>query len=230
MPKQTRPATETSRRRIVVIDDHALIRRGLMSMINNEPDLVTCGEAATHQAGMEAVTTSLPDLVTVDLSLGDRYGFELISDIRAAFPALPVLVISMHDEAVYAERAFRAGGNGYITKQQMDETVLVAIRCVLSGDQYMSPVMGALFAKQYLAGRQLEQDTPISRLSNRELEVFRLIGGGQGTRQIAELLSLSIKTIESYRENLKTKLTLHSGVELARAATRWVETDTGTLN
>lgn len=218
------PPTATLRRRLIVIDDHPLIRRGLTSIINGEPDLEVCGEAATHQAGLAAIGATGPDLVTVDLSLGESDGLGLIKDIRARFPALPMLVVSMHDESIYAERTFRAGASGYVNKEQMDGTVLVAIRCVLEGRRYMSAVMEVWFAQQYLAGRTRKKDARMSVLSDRELEVFRLIGEGHGTRQIAERLNLSIKTIESHREHLKSKLTLQSGAELARAAACWLET------
>jgi DNA-binding NarL/FixJ family response regulator len=224
MPKPKPSAVQSVRKRIVVIDDHALIRRGLAAMINNEPDLEVCGEAASHQAALAEITAAQPDLVTVDLSLGESDGLELVKDLRILYPNLPVLVLSMHDEALYAERAFRAGAHGYITKQQMDDTVLTAIRCVLGGNQYMSPAVGARFAEQYLAGNSRKKSSQLAGLSDREFEVFRLIGEGKGTRQIAERLKLSVKTIESYREHLKTKLALASGVELARAATCWVAT------
>lgn len=222
-PKALVP-TGTIRHRLIVIDDHPLIRRGLTSIINGEPDLEVCGEAATHETALETITSARPDLATVDIALGESDGLGLIKDIRVNFPALPILVVSMHDESVYAERAFRAGAGGYVTKHQMDETVLVAIRCVLEGGRYMSPAMRAWFARQYLAGQKRPKDSLTSALSDRELEVFRLIGGGSGTRQIAERLKLSIKTIESYREHLKAKLTLHSGAELARAAACWIAT------
>ncbi len=221
---QTPPATGGIRHRLIVIDDHPLVRRGLASIINGEPDLEVCATAAGRQTGLEMIASAVPDLVTVDLSLGQCDGLGLIKDIRACFPTLPILVVSMHDETVYAERAFRAGASGYINKEQMDETVLVAIRCVLEGERYMSPAMRALFAQQYLAKRPRRKNARVTVLSDRELEVFRLIGEGNGTRQIAERLKLSVKTIESHREHIKSKLTLHSAAELARAAACWVET------
>lgn len=193
-------------------------------MINGEPDLEVCAEAGTHQIAIEQIILRRPDMATVDLSLGESDGLDLIKEIRERFPALPVLVISMHDENIYAERAFRAGARGYISKQQLDETLLAAIRCVLAGGQYMSPVMGIRFAQKYLSGESRANESPVAGLSDRELQVFRLIGEGKTTRQIAERFKLSIKTIETYREHLKAKLTLHSGADLARCATRWVET------
>ncbi len=160
--------TRATRRRLLVADDHALIRRGLVSMLNNEPDLEVCAEAATRQAALEAISSARPDMVTVDISLGESDGLGLIKDIHAQFPDLPVLVISMHDEVVYAERALRAGARGYVTKQEMDETVLAAIRCVLGGGQYLSSTMGAFFARQYLSERPGENETPLAALSDRE--------------------------------------------------------------
>lgn len=212
------------RHRLIVIDDHPLVRRGLAAIINGESDLEVCADAAGHQTGLERISATGPDLVTVDISLGQGDGLGLIKDIRARFPSLPVLVISMHDEAVYAERAFRAGASGYINKEQMDGTLLAAIRCVLEGKRYMSPAMRSLFEQQYLGKRPRRKNAQMTVLSDRELEVFRLIGEGNGTRQIAERLKLSVKTIDSHREHLKSKLTLHSGAELARAAACWVET------
>lgn len=221
---QAPPASVANRHRLIVIDDHPLIRRGLAAIINGESDLEVCADAAGHQVGLLLIAATEPDLVTVDISLGQGDGLSLIKDIRASFPSLPVLVISMHDEAVYAERAFRAGASGYINKEQMDGTLLAAIRCVLEGKRYMSPAMRSLFEQQYLAERPQRKNARVTTLSDRELEVFRLIGEGNGTRQIAERLNRSIKTIESHRENLKSKLTLHSAAELSRAAACWVET------
>lgn len=224
MAKRKSPPVPTTRKRILVVDDHPLMRRGLGGMIDNEADLVVCAEAATRQAGLEAIASAQPDLVTVDISLPDGNGLELIKDLRVRYPDLPVLVVSMHDESVYAERAFRAGARGYVTKQELDETVLVAIRRLLRGEQYMSPKMGAWFAQQYLAGRTGNPGSPLAALSDRELEVFRLLGQGKARREIAALLHLSVKTVESYREHIKQKLNLRSGMELLQRATRWVAT------
>lgn len=221
--KKGAPA-KTVRKRLVVIDDHGLIRRGLISMINNEPDLEVCAEADTLQGGLRALALAQPDMATIDLHLGDSDGLELIKDIRKRMPSLPLLVISMHDEAVYAERAFRAGARGYVTKQQASETVLSAIRCVLAGGRYMSPAMQERFARHYAAGHRHIEESPVAKLSDREIEVFRLIGEGMANRQMAGQLTLSVKTIETYREHLKSKLNLHTSGALARAAALWVST------
>lgn len=224
MPAERPARTLQAKNTIFIVDDHPMLRRGLASLIESEPDLSVCGEAATCQAALKGIQQSKPDLVIVDLGLEGGDGLELLRDMKVRHPKTPALVLSMYEEAVYAERALRAGARGYVTKQQLDDTVLIAIRRVLNGETYMSEKLEARFAEKFLGGRTLETDSPLAVLTDRELEVFRLIGQGQGTRQIAQRLRLSIKTIESYREHLKQKLTLESGAELARRATRWVET------
>jgi len=214
------PAKKT----ILLVDDHPVLRRGLASLIESEPDLAVCGEAATCRAALEAIRDSRPDLVTVDLELDGSDGLDLVKDMKTHHPEIPALVLSMHDETVYAERSLRAGARGYITKQQLDDTVLVAIRRLLEGETYMSDKLEARLAAKFVGGRTLETDSPLDALSDRELQVFRLIGQGRSTRQIAETLHLSIKTIESHREHIKQKLNLESAPELARRATQWVET------
>jgi DNA-binding NarL/FixJ family response regulator len=213
---------------IVIVDDHSIVRRGLTALINSEPDLAVCGEAATCQAALRAIGQSTPDLVIVDLALeGGDDGLDLVKDMKTRHPKIPVLVLSMHPEEVYAERALRAGARGYLTKQQLDETVLVAIRRLLSGEMYMSDTLAARLATQFVSGHKGktgETDSPLAGLSDRELQVFRLLGQGRSTREIAQTLHLSMKTIESYREHLKQKLTIASGPALVRRATRWVET------
>ncbi len=221
--KKTEPA-HPAKKAIFIVDDHPMLRRGLTSLIESELDLAVCGEAATCQAALQGIQQRKPDLVIVDLGLDGGDGLELVKDIKARHPKTPALVLSMHDESLYAERALRAGARGYVTKQQIDGTVLIAIRRLLDGEMYMSEKMGARFAKNFLGVPTLEKDSPLAILTDRELEMFRLIGQGQGTRQIAQRLHLSIKTIESHREHIKRKLTLESGAELVRRATRWVET------
>ena len=224
MVEKTRHHMEASRSRLIIIDDHPLFRRGLVSMVNNEPDMLVCAQAEKHHQALDLIASENPDIATVDISLGESDGLSLIKDIRERFSSLPVLVISMHDESLYAERAIRAGARGYISKQQMDETVLLAIRQVSRGGDYISPSIRSLFAHKYLHGHSRGKNHPVAILSDRQLEVFRLIGEGVSTRQIAERLNLSVKTIESHREQIKSKLTLHSGMELARAASIWVAT------
>lgn len=213
-----------AKQRILLVDDHALLRRGLAMLIGTEPDLVVWAEAATCQAAKDALAVDQPELVIADLSLKHDDGLELIKDLKRQYPNLPVLVLSMHEETIYAERALRAGANGYVTKQEMDDTVLVAIRRVLAGEVHISESMGREFTRKFMAGGTLEKPAGLERLSDREFEVFQLIGCGKSTREIARLLGLSVKTIESHREHLKLKLDLTSGTELARCATVWIET------
>jgi DNA-binding NarL/FixJ family response regulator len=200
-----------------------LLRHGLAALIKSEPDLDVCGEAATSEAALEAIREHSPDLVIVDITLDGADGLDLIKAMKARHPEISALVLSMHDEALYAERALRAGARGYVNKQQLDDALLVAIRRVLNGEMYMSEKTGARFAAKVLGGVTLEKESPLTVLTDRELEVFRLIGQGRGTRDIPQQLHLSVKTIESYREHIKQKLTLESGAELVRRATLWVE-------
>jgi DNA-binding NarL/FixJ family response regulator len=210
---------------ILIVDDHPMFRRGLVSMIESEADLAVCGEASTCRSALAAIRQSKPDLVIVDLRLeGSDDGLDLIKDIKKYHPQIPVLALSMHDEAVYAERSLRAGARGYITKQQLDKTVLLAIRNLLAGATYMSDNLRERLAAKFVSGQTLETDSPLTVLSDRELQVFQLIGQGRTTRLIAEALHLSIKTIESHREHIKQKLNLDSSAELAQRATQWVET------
>ena len=220
-------ATDRERRggeSILIVDDHPILRRGLAALIESDPDLGVCSEAATCEAALAAIHENQPDLVIVDIGLEGRDGLELIKLMKARLPNIPALVLSMYDEKEYAERALRVGARGYLTKQQLDETVLVAIHRLLRGEMYLSAQLEARLANKFLAGQTLEADSPLQALGNRELQVFRLIGQGRSTRQIAETLHRSIKTIESHREHIKHKLTIDSGAELARRATQWVET------
>lgn len=217
-------AKQPQKTRILLVDDHALLRRGLTSLIETEADLSICGEATTHQEGLVAVTSSKPDLVITDLSLQGSDGMELIKDIKRCLPRLPVLVLSMHEEAIYAERALHAGARGYVTKQEIDRTVLIAIRCLLAGEIYTSEAMKRHFTQKFMAGGKIGKGAGLEMLSDRELEIFKLIGSGNPTRGIALSLGLSVKTIESHREHLKQKLGQPSGTALSRCAILWMET------
>jgi DNA-binding NarL/FixJ family response regulator len=219
-PSRVRPVKST----IVIVDDHPIVRRGLAALIDNEPDLAVCGEATTRLGALTTIKQSNPDLAIVDLALeGNDDGLDLVKDIKACYPKMQILVLSMHSEATYAERALRAGAGGYVSKQQLDETVLVAIRRLLGGDVYMSEALAAQLAVQFIAAPN-RPPGPLALLSDRQLQVFRLIGEGRTTRDIAQLLHLSIKTIESHREHLKQKLVLDSSTDLVRRAIQWVET------
>ena len=212
------------RKALIVVDDHPVLRRGLTALIESEPDLAVQAAVSTRQALFEAMRERQPDLVIVDLSLGDDDGLDLVKEIKTRYPKIPSLVLSMYDEALYAERALSAGALGYVTKQQLDETVLAAIRRVLGGKVYMSDALQRRLAEQYVAGRTLETGSPMDTLSDRELQVFGLIGRGRTTRQIAGTMARSVKTIESHLEHIKNKLGVASAAELAQRATQWVET------
>jgi DNA-binding NarL/FixJ family response regulator len=207
---------------ILIVDDHPIVRQGLAELVNHENDLVVCGQAEDAHQAMKAIKELKPNMAVVDISLKETSGMELIKDINAQYPNLPVLALSMHDESLYAERALRAGAKGYIMKAEATENVITAIRKILSGEIYLSDKMSARMMRK-LVGRATEISTsPIELLSDRELEVFNLIGKGYGTRQISERLHLSIKTIETYRAHIKDKLNLADAAELLRYAVQWV--------
>jgi len=210
-----------TKKRILVVDDHPIIRQGLALMLNREADLVVCGEAEDATGAMLVMASARPDVLIVDISLNGPDGLDLLKNIRTTHPALPVLILSMHDESIYAERALRAGANGYIMKQEATEKVLVAIRRILNGEIYVSERIANKMLKHYITGASSLKNSSISDLSDRELEVFRLIGEGHGTRQIAEELHLSIKTVESYQAHIKDKLSLRSARELMQHAIQW---------
>ncbi len=212
------------RRQIVLVDDHPMMRLGLAQLINLETDLQVCAEAETAAQGFEAANRFSPDLVILDISLPDKSGLELIKDLQAARPGVVLLVLSMHDENLYAERALRAGARGYIMKQEGGKKLMEAIRQVLEGRVYVSEKMSAKMLESF-SGRKpnLSAKSPIEQLTDREFEVFELLGQGRSTKEIADHLHLSGKTVEVHRLNIKTKLGLNSAPELIRAAVRWVE-------
>jgi DNA-binding NarL/FixJ family response regulator len=203
---------------VFVVDDHPLLRQGLTLMINREPDLTVCGEAEDAQAAMRSIAAKKPDILIADISLNGPDGLDMLKSVRTLYPELPVLVLSMHDESIYAERALRARANGYIMKQEATEKVLVAVRRILGGDIYLSDRMANKLLHQYISGSAVDMKSRLSALSDRELEVFRLIGEARSTRQIAEKLHLSIKTVETYQAHIKDKLALRSGRELVQHA------------
>jgi DNA-binding NarL/FixJ family response regulator len=213
------------KRRVFVVDDHPIVRQGLALLINQEPDLVVCGEAEEGEAALGTLTARRPDVVVLDISLPGPDGLELLKIIRATDATLPILVLSMHDESVYAERALRAGANGYIMKQEATDKVLVALRRILAGEVYVSERFAARLLGQMVSRPGQARRTPIASLSDRELEVFQLIGEGHGTRQIAEELHLSVKTVESYQAHIKEKLGLRSARELMQRAIEWRMSD-----
>jgi len=211
--------------RVFVVDDHPIVRGGLAQLINQESDLHVCGEAADAATAFDSIEALKPDVAVVDLSLHGPDGLELVKNLRARHIPVPVVILSMHDESLYAERALRAGARAYLMKQEAAEQVLVALRRVLAGDIYVSERMASRLLGQ-ITGRSFAGDSPVRCLSDRELDVFRRIGRGTGTRQIADELHLSVKTVESYRTHIKEKLGLSSSAELVRCAVEWcVETD-----
>ncbi|MBI3192796.1 MAG: response regulator transcription factor [Pedosphaera parvula] len=220
----TKQKSPTAKRRLLIVDDHPIMRQGLAQLINNEPDLVVCCEAATAGEALAAIAGCPPDLVLADLSLPDKGGLELIKDIQALHAGLPVLVLSMHDEAIYAERVLRAGARGYIMKQEGAAKVMAGIRQVLNGQVCVSEKMSARILDIFSGRRTANTRSPVERLTDREFEVFELLGQGKGSRQVAEQLHLSIKTVEVHRANIKQKLQLKTAPELIRYAVRWVET------
>ena len=209
------------RRRILLVDDHAIVREGFAEIINSKPDLQVCGQASAASRALEAVSRLRPDLVVVDLSLQGGSGLELIKQINKLHPHLHMLVLSMHDEALYAERCLRAGALGYVMKQEEAGTVMQAVRSVLRGEVHLSKAVRGRMLRT-LVGRQLAPDqTGIAHLSDREIEIFQLIGEGRTTRQIAQKLHLSLSTVETHRAHIKEKLNLRNAAELMRAAVEW---------
>ena len=215
------PTPTLTKKRILVVDDHPIVRQGLALLIDREPDLVVCGEAEDAMGAMHVLASAKPDFLIVDLSLNGPDGIDLLKNVRTTHATLPVLILSMHDELVYAERALRAGANGYIMKQVATERVLVAVRRILAGEIYVSDRIANRMLKHYITGPGTLRNSSIADLTDRELEVFRLIGEGHGTRQIAEELHRSIKTVESYQAHIKEKLSLRSARELVQHAIRW---------
>ncbi|MEA3187239.1 MAG: hypothetical protein QOD99_1069 [Chthoniobacter sp.] len=209
------------KRRILIVDDHPLFRHGLGDLINAESDLVSCGEAESAPLALDAIRRLKPDLVVVDISLKGTNGIELIKSINAEHGKMPVLVVSMHDEALYATRALRAGARGYVMKQEALDRVLAAIRQVLEGEIFVSPAMSGRMINEFVQGNTGGSIT--DRLSDREIEVLQLIGEGQGVRDIARQLNLSAKTVESHRSRIKEKFDFKTAREVARFAVQWVE-------
>ncbi len=224
MAAQKQREAKNGKTRILIVDDHAIVRFGIAQVINNQADLIVCGEEESASRALDAITALKPDLVIADISLKDSSGLELMRNIKAQYPKLPVLVVSGHDESIYAEIAFRAGALGYLMKEEALEKILTAIRRVLSGTVYVSDALAARLLQQQIRGSSNSiQESPVKNLSDREMEVFRLIGQWKKTREIAAELHLSIKTIEYYREQIKRKLNLKDAGELTQYATSWVQ-------
>src|SRR5271169_2841095 len=214
-------SVQTKKCRVLLVDDHPIVRQGLGLLIDHEEDLSVCGEAEGAHSAFHAIETLRPDIVVLDISLSGPDGLDVLKEIRMKSGSLPVLILSMHDESIYAERALRAGANGYIMKQEATEKVLVAIRRILQGEVYLSDRLTNTMLRQYVRGAPSTGKSPLVNLTDRELEVFRLIGEGHGTRQIADELHLSVKTIESYQAHIKEKLSLRNARELVQHAIEW---------
>ena len=220
------PAAKSSKqRRIFLVDDHPVTRHGLATLINQQSDVVVCGEADSGPLAIEMIPKAAVDLAIIDITLKTTSGIELLKNLKALLPDLIVLIMSMHDESLYAERSLRAGARGYVMKHEQSEVVLGAIRRVLAGELHVGDGIKEKLLNRLAHGRKGAESFSMDTLSDREMEVFRLIGNGFGTRQIAERLNLSVKTIDSYREHLKIKLQLESGSELVHHAIQWMKTE-----
>ncbi len=209
--------------KIFVVDDHPVMRRGYSYLIGAEMDMEICGEAESARGALEQMGEASPDLALVDLTLKGMGGLELIKRLQAQYPDVRVLVVSMHDETLYADRTLRAGARGYIMKDEVESAIVKAIRRVLDGGVYVSDALSTKILLQYTGAVPGKGDSPLDRLSDRELEVFESMGRGYGTREIAERLALSPKTIDSYRSRIKDKLAIDRNSELTRRAVIWVE-------
>jgi DNA-binding NarL/FixJ family response regulator len=217
----TKTSAEIARkRRVFLVDDHPLVREGLSNLINHQDDLSVCGEAEDSGGARAGIEKTKPDVALIDISLKNESGLELVKNLESKFPNVALIVLSMHDEALYAERALRAGARGYVMKRETTKSMLTAIRRVLQGDTYVSDRVVNLMARR-MSSRKAATKSPVERLSDRELEIFRLLGQGRTTSQIAEDLRLSLKTVQAYCARAKEKFGVNSLTELLRAAIRW---------
>ena len=222
-------AAGPSRQRILIADDHPMMRAGLVQIIGQQPDLEVCGEAGNPVETFHELSRSRPDLLLTDLTMPGRSGFDFIRDVLALHAGLPILVVSMHDELIYAERALRAGARGYIMKESGGEKLLAAIRLVLRGQVYLSPELSAKILDGLSGPKTRATGSLLGKLSDREFEVFQLVGQGKSTVEIARQLHLSPKTVDTHRGHLKQKLELKDATALVRYAVRWVETEVAGL-
>lgn len=222
----SKASSKPASHRIVIVDDHPILRQGLTQLIQSEPGLQVVGEAEDAAGAMVVLDRLKPDLVLVDISLPGRSGIDLLQDLRVVYPNLPVLVLSMHDESLYAERVLRAGARGYIMKDEGGGHLVAAVRKVLAGEVYVSPKMQSRILEQISGSSRRKNTAPtVEGLTDREFEVFRLVGQGKATREIADELHISVKTVEVHRLNIKHKLGVKSAAELVRFAVRWTESE-----
>ena len=216
----SRKTDSNNRSRVFLVDDHPLVREGLTNLINQQEDLAVVGEAEDSAGAVAGIAEKQPNIALIDISLKNESGLELVKDLEERFPLVGLIVLSMHDEALYAERALRAGAKGYVMKRESSKSVLTAIRRVLAGDVYISERVVTAMAKRMGSSRKAAAE-PVERLSDRELEIFRLLGQGRTTSQIADDLHLSLKTVQAYCARAKEKFGVNSLGELLRAAIRW---------
>jgi len=221
--KKKQDNTNANKTQVFIVDDHPVVRDGLTTIINHEQDLNVCGEAEDAYQALKTVTESKPDVVIVDISLKNSDGIELTKSIKSGYPKLPVIVLSVRDESVYAERALRAGARAYLMKDAASENIIKAIRTVLNGEIYVSNEISKKFLHKIAGDKAGTTKTPIENLSNREFEIFRLVAQGYKASQIAKKLRLSVKTVETYRGRLKEKLNLDSATELLQYAIKWAK-------
>ena len=217
-----------SRKRIFLVDDHPLVREWLGHLINRQTDLTLCGEAGDASEAMREIRRRAPDAVVVDISLGGSSGIELVTEIKLAFPKIAVLVLSMHEDSTYVERALRAGALGYVAKRETTAKIVAAIRQVLRGQYFLSGPLALAMTRKYVERPPRAGLSPAERLSNRELEVFEMLGRGFETRRVAEELHISMKTVQAYCARIKEKLQLNSATELLREAILWDQRDDAT--
>jgi DNA-binding NarL/FixJ family response regulator len=221
--KPPEPSPVVASKRVFLVDDHPMVREHLALMIEQQPDMRVCGEAVDLAQALEGIGQTQPDIAIIDISLSSSNGLDLIKEIRSRGWSVPILVLSMHEDSLYAERALRAGALGYINKQESSKNILMAIRRVIDGQIHVSSKISEILLKRVISGAEKTDMSPVAMLADRELDVFQLIGRGLSTRKIAESLGLSIKTIETYRGRIKEKLLINDGVQLLRRAMQWVE-------
>jgi DNA-binding NarL/FixJ family response regulator len=221
-PKQPeRTADAKAKKKLLIVDDHPLVRERVAELINQEPDLLVCGEASDANEALAAAKSLAPDMAIIDITLKDTYGIELVKQLKELYPKLPMLVLSMHEESMYGERALRAGAKGYLTKQEASKKIVDAIRRILRGEIYVSEKLGAALLQKVAGVKSEGGGSPIDLLTDRELEVFQLLGQGLAVREVADRLFISVKTVEAHREHIKQKLKFKTSSELLRFAIQY---------
>ncbi len=219
--KESRSSTASNKRKVFIVDDHPIIRDGLTALINHESDFYVCGQAGQARQALKAISELKPDVAIVDITLEDSDGIELTKDIKARHPKLPVIVLSMHDESIYAERVLRAGARAYLMKDAVSDKIITAIHTVLDGEIYVSDIMAKKLLRK-LAGNHVDAiNTPIGNLTDREFEVFRWIGQGNKPSRIAQRMHISVKTVETYLARIKEKLDIADSAQLLQYAIKW---------